>query len=123
MILKDIELGDGAPEPYAYFSDFTFGKEGDTVMVNGAIHPISSIHPGQVQRWRVVNASTARFYKLSLAGHVLHVVGTDGGLLDKPYAQSTVLLAPGERVDLLVKATDDPAATSCCRCLTREWGR
>ena len=107
LILKDIEMSGGAPEPYAYFVDYTFGKEGDTVMVNGAVHPIVSIRPGQVQRWRVVNASTARFYKLSLSGHALHVVGSDGGLLDKPYAQSTVLLAPGERVDLLVKASDD----------------
>ena len=33
------------------------------------------------------------------------MVGTDGGLLDKPYPQSSMLLAPGERLDLLVKAS------------------
>jgi FtsP/CotA-like multicopper oxidase with cupredoxin domain len=32
------------------------------------------------------------------------VIGT-GGLLNKPYAQSTILLAPGERIDVLVKAS------------------
>jgi len=41
-------------------------------------------------------------------GHALQVVGVDGGLLDKPYAQSAVLIAPGERVDLLVKASAAP---------------
>jgi FtsP/CotA-like multicopper oxidase with cupredoxin domain len=56
-----------------------------------------------VQRWRVVNASNARFYHLSLEGHTMQVIGTEGGLLDKPYAHSKVLLSPGERVDLLVK--------------------
>jgi len=104
MVLKDIEFSGDAPEPYGS-SDFMMGKEGNTVMVNGAVNPLLAIRPGQVQRWRIVNASTARFYKLSLDGHPLHVVGVDGGLLDKPYAQSTVLLAPGERADVLVKAS------------------
>jgi FtsP/CotA-like multicopper oxidase with cupredoxin domain len=85
--------------------DYMHGLEGTTIMVNGQVNPVLSIRPGQVQRWRVLNASNARFYKLSLEGHSLYVVGTDGGLLDKPYQQSYVLLAPGERVDLLVKAS------------------
>ena len=104
LVLKDIAFDDGEPAPYSS-SNFMMGKEGNTVMVNGAVNPVLSMRPGQVQRWRIVNASTARFYKLSLAGHSLQIVGVDGGLLDKPYAQSTVLMAPGERVDLLVKAS------------------
>jgi len=108
LVLKDIELSGTEPEPYLSLHDYVMGKEGDIVMVNGAVHPVLSMRPGQVQRWRVVNASTARFYKLSLAGHSLYVVGTDGGLLDKPYAQPTLLLAPGERVDLLVRASMTP---------------
>jgi len=75
------------------------------MMVNGKVNPVLAMRPGQVQRWKIVNASNARFYKLNLASHNLNVVGTDGGLLDKPYAQSTVLLSPGERVDVLVKAS------------------
>jgi FtsP/CotA-like multicopper oxidase with cupredoxin domain len=104
LLLKDIAFDGDEPSAYSA-SDFTMGNEGDTVMVNGAVNPVLSMRPGQVQRWRIVNASNARFYKLSLDAHVLHVVGVDGGLLDKPYAQSTFLLSPGERVDLLVKAS------------------
>ncbi len=44
-------------------------------------------------------------YKLSLESHNLQVIGTDGGLLDKPYPRSGVLLSPGERIDMLVKGT------------------
>ncbi len=58
-----------------------------------------------MQRWRILNASNARFYKLSLESHNLHLIGTDGGLLDKPYPRSEILLSPGERVDVLVKGT------------------
>jgi FtsP/CotA-like multicopper oxidase with cupredoxin domain len=32
------------------------------------------------------------------------VIGTDSGLLDQPYPMQSLLLSPGERVDLLVKA-------------------
>ena len=106
VVLKDIDFEANEPAPYSSF-DFMMGKEGDTVTVNGVVNPVLSIRPGQVQRWRIVNASTARFYKLSLDGHALCVIGVDGGLLDKPYVQSTVLLAPGERVDVLVKASDE----------------
>ena len=108
MILKDITLSGADPEPYTSTMDYMHGKEGNTVMVNGQVNPVLSIRPGQVQRWRILNASNARFYKLSLEGHALYVVGTEGGLLDKPYPQSPILLSPGERVDVLVKASQKP---------------
>ena len=104
MVLKDISLSGGAPAAHSD-SDFMNGKEGNTMMVNGQVNPVLTMRPGQVQRWKIVNASNARFYKLSLSNHSLNVVGTDGGLLNKPYAQSTVLLSPGERIDVLVKAS------------------
>ncbi len=103
LVLKDIQLSGSEPQPYSIM-DYTSGKEGNTVMVNGQVNPVLPISPGELQRWRIVNASTARFYRLSLENHTMYLVGTDGGLLDKPYPVATVLLAPGERIDLLVKA-------------------
>lgn len=105
LVLKDISISGGAPAPYTSTMEYTQGKEGDTVMVNGQVNPVLTAKPGQVQRWRILNASQARFYKLSLASHTLQVVGTDGGLLDKAYPQSYILLSPGERVDVLVKVS------------------
>lgn len=104
MILKDITLSGSAPTPYTSMMDYMQGKEGNIVMVNGQVNPSLSIRPGQVQRWQIVNASNARFYHLSLENHSMYLVGTDGGLLDKPYRISSLLLAPGERADILVKA-------------------
>lgn len=105
LMLKDIRLAGSKPAPLAELSDYRNGMEGDTVMVNGQINPVLNLRPRQVQRWRIVNASNARFYKLALERHVLRVIGTDGGLLDKPYPMDSLLLAPGERVDVLVKAS------------------
>ena len=104
MVIKDITLSGTEPAPYTSLMDYTHGKEGDMVMVNGQVNPVLSIRPGQVQRWRIVNACNARFCKISLEGHSLSVIGTEGGLLDKPYPVSSILLSPGERLDVLVKA-------------------
>jgi FtsP/CotA-like multicopper oxidase with cupredoxin domain len=104
MVLKDISLSGSAPAAYT-MDDYMNGKEGNVMMVNGKVNPVLTMKPGQVQRWKIVNASNARFYKLSLGSHTLQVIGTDGGLLNKPYPQSTILLAPGERIDVMVKAS------------------
>jgi FtsP/CotA-like multicopper oxidase with cupredoxin domain len=105
LVLKDVALSGSAPAPYSMMSEYMHGKEGGVVTVNGQLNPVLGIRPGQVQRWRILNASNARFYRLSLQGHSLHVVGTDGGLLDKPYPVPEILLSPGERVDVLVRAS------------------
>jgi FtsP/CotA-like multicopper oxidase with cupredoxin domain len=105
LVLKDITLGDGEPAPYTMLGEYMHGKEGDLVMVNAQVNPYLPARPGEVVRLRVLNTSNARFYRLSLQGHALHLAGTDGGLLDKPYATSEILLSPGERIDVLVKAS------------------
>ncbi|MFZ2196189.1 MAG: multicopper oxidase domain-containing protein, partial [Thermodesulfovibrionales bacterium] len=105
MMLKDITLSGSEPAPHTSMMQYMHGLEGDTVMVNGQVNPRLYIKAGQVQRWRIVNSCTARFFRLSLSNHSMYLVGTEGGLLDKPYAVSEVLLSPGERVDLLIKAS------------------
>lgn len=107
LLLKDITISGSEPEAHT-MQDYIDGKEGEVVMVNGLENPVLSIKPGQVQRWRIVNASTARYYNLHLEGHSLYLIGTDGGLLDKPYPISRLLLTPGERIDLLVHADKGP---------------
>ncbi|MGE5699708.1 MAG: multicopper oxidase family protein [Deltaproteobacteria bacterium] len=104
MMLKDITLSGAEPAPHTSMMQYMHGMEGNTVMVNGTVNPRLSIKAGQVQRWRIVNSCTARFFRLSLSSHTMYLVGTEGGLLDKPYAVSELLLSPGERVDVLVKA-------------------
>jgi FtsP/CotA-like multicopper oxidase with cupredoxin domain len=101
--IKDISFTDSKVDAYT-LDDYVDGKEGNIVTVNGLINPVLNIEPGQVQRWMVINGSTARFYKLSLEDHTMYLVGTDGGLLDKPYPLTEILMSPGERVDLLIKA-------------------
>ncbi|WP_245529818.1 multicopper oxidase family protein [Anaeromyxobacter dehalogenans] len=103
LVLKDVTVSNGAPAPYTMLSEYMRGREGNVVTVNGQVNPYLAVTAGEVRRLRILNVSNARFYRLSLQGHPFHVVGADGGLLDRPTAaRSELLMAPGERVDLLV---------------------
>lgn len=95
MIIKDITLSGSAPEPYTSMMDYMHGKEGDTVMVNGQVNPLLNIRPGQVQRWRIVNACNARFLKLGLEGHTLQIIATEGGAAGQALSRELDTALPG----------------------------
>jgi FtsP/CotA-like multicopper oxidase with cupredoxin domain len=97
--------------------DFENGREGDVIFVTGVVNPTVSIRAGEVQRWRFINASGARVYRLGLQGHRLLHVGSDGGLFEKPVELEDMILANGERVELLVRATGDPGSIALLQAL------
>lgn len=78
------------------------GRQGRTRLVNGMIEPELKMAAGQVQRWRLVNAASARYVRLSIGGRPFKLLGTDGGLLEAPVEAVEVLVTPGDRVDLAV---------------------
>ena len=74
----------------------------DTVLVNGKLTPFLEVEP-RPYRFRVVNASNARFYYLQLSnGTALQQIGSDQGLLPKPVSKQIIMLAPAERADVVV---------------------
>jgi FtsP/CotA-like multicopper oxidase with cupredoxin domain len=81
------------------------GREGDLVLVNGQHQPVIAAAPGAVQRWRVINGCTSRVIALHLEGHQLTQIALDGGYLPAPVNRDQVLLAPGNRTDLLIRPT------------------
>ena len=76
------------------------GFLGDRILVNGKPDfnlPLAT----RAYRLRLLNGSNSRIYKLAWQdGSPLTVVGTDGGLLEKPIRRSYVMLGPGERIEL-----------------------
>jgi len=70
-----------------------------------------------VQRWRVINASAARIYRLALQGHDFLHVGSDGGLFERPVAVREIVLGVGERAELLVRGTGAPGSRSVLQTL------
>ncbi|MDQ3846105.1 MAG: multicopper oxidase domain-containing protein, partial [Bacteroidota bacterium] len=54
------------------------GREGDTLLVNGKEESIINMYAGQIERWRIINASSARYVRLQLSGKAFKIIGTDG---------------------------------------------
>jgi spore coat protein A len=91
---------------------------GDVACVNGVAFPFLEVEPRKY-RFRLVNGSNCRFYRLSLLdrageGLTLHQIGTDAGLLPAPLALPDLLLAPGERADVIVDLPGPRGRSSCC---------
>ena len=78
------------------------GRQGDTLLINGKVDPVVNIHAGQIERWRFINSSSARYFKLHLGGKPFKIIGTDGGLIEKPVLVTEALITPGERIDIVV---------------------
>lgn len=75
---------------------------GDAVLANGKLFPYLEVQP-RLYRFRLVNASNARFFQLTLSGgQPLHLIGTDQGFVPAPTPLQTLVLAPAERADVLV---------------------
>lgn len=54
-------------------------------------------------RFRLLNGSNERVYHLSLStGMPFWVIGSDSGYLEHPACLTSLLIAPGERYDILV---------------------
>ena len=84
-------------------ADLMNGREGDHVLVNGTKQPVLTLPPGSSRRFRIYNATNGRFLRLSLDGHTMALVGTDGGLIGAPIkGLKELLLAPAERAEIVV---------------------
>ncbi len=77
------------------------GREGNSLLINGKEKPVINVHAGQMERWRFINASSARYFLLHLSGKSFKIIGSDGGLLEYPREVTEILMTPGERVDII----------------------
>jgi FtsP/CotA-like multicopper oxidase with cupredoxin domain len=99
----------GVTEPYMN------GVLGDVILVNGAPWPVTDVQRLRY-RFRILNASNARRYRLVLdppppGGGGLVQIGSDGGLLDRPRTHDAIELASAERFDVVIDFARYPAGT------------
>ena len=83
-------------------NDVMTGYMGQYITVNGVHAPYKGVKT-TTYRFRVLNGSNSRIYNLGFSNGVsFKVIGSDGGLLETAETVSTLLLAPGERADILI---------------------
>lgn len=86
--------------------DEMLGRQGNVLLVNGQKGREIEISAGSRERWRFVNSANGRYFNLRLPGVKFRVIGWDGGLVPEPYEVETLLVAPGERYEVLVEVPD-----------------
>ncbi len=102
LLITDTTLGTGGPaatDP----ATRTVGRQGELLLLNGQHQPVIPAASGDLQRWRLINATTSRTLNLHLDAHPLTRIAFDGITLPTATGVDTVRLAPGNRADVLVR--------------------
>jgi blue copper oxidase len=106
LVLQDRDVGSAGelryePAPMDWFH----GSYSSTVLVNLTPKALLSAEP-KWYRFRVLNGSNARIYRLGIEANnrlvTFQVTGVDAGLLERPVSVKEAFVAPGERVDIMV---------------------
>jgi FtsP/CotA-like multicopper oxidase with cupredoxin domain len=117
LVLSDISLEDDgsllSPEG-AGVAAKVFGLEGNHLLVNGREGLKLSARAGVPQRWRIVNAAKSRYFELlagepgTSVGMEFTVIGGDGGLQEYAEERDALVVAPGERIDVIIVPRGTP---------------
>ncbi|HCA85055.1 MAG TPA: copper oxidase [Streptomyces sp.] len=104
LIVQDVAF-DGDSFDHGHRSMSGIGFLGDRTMVNGTPGPYQEVRDEAV-RLRLLNASSARGYAFGFDdGRDFALVGTDGGLLERPARLDRLKLSPGERAEIVLRMT------------------
>lgn len=81
------------------------------MMVNGTIDPYKEVG-AEIIRLRLLNGSSQRSFNLGLSNNAnFTVIGSDGGLLSAPVQVNRLIIAPGERYEVLLDFTSSQGDT------------
>jgi FtsP/CotA-like multicopper oxidase with cupredoxin domain len=101
LVLDDVELEHGGRiKPPGGWIESHDGREGSIRLVNGRQEPEIAMAAGQIERWRFVNAASARYVRLSVGGRPFRIIGTGGGLIRSPVTATEALLTAASRIEL-----------------------
>jgi FtsP/CotA-like multicopper oxidase with cupredoxin domain len=91
--------------------DMMEGLLGSAAYVNGVRQPYVEVDAA-LYRVRLLGAGSARIFRLALSNErPLTLIGTDGGLLERPVSLPHMDLSTGERADLLLDFSGLPVGT------------
>jgi suppressor of ftsI len=107
VILDDILMDDRGLLPYGRENPThaLSGRTGNVFLVNGEPDYRLAVRRGEVVRFHLTNASSARTYNLSFGGARMKVLGSDVGKFEHEAWVTSVVIAPAERYIVDVQFT------------------
>ncbi len=125
LLMSDMGLNERGeilpPDNGGNFGDL-FGREGSMLLVNGKVRPTLKVRNGKQQRWRIINATRARYYNIRLRNHRFVRLGGDNGLAARSEDVYNLIVTPGERADAVFTPADAPGTTNLLRWVPTERG-
>jgi len=108
LVLQDRSFNqDGSFRYLSTMHDRMAGMMGQVMLVNGTPSAVFKVE-NERTRLRILNGSNARIYNLEFSDRRQFLqIASDGGLLEKPVQLSSLILAPGERAEILVEFSPD----------------
>ena len=99
LMLDDLLLGDDGLTPYGAEAPThaLMGRFGNVMLVNGEPRHDLVVRLGEVVRFYLTNASSARVFNLSFPGTRMKIVASDVGKFEREEMVPSVVLAPAER--------------------------
>jgi suppressor of ftsI len=99
LMLDDLLLGADGPAPHGAESPThaLMGRFGNVMLVNGEPGYRLAARRGEVVRFFLTNAASARTFNVSFPGARMKIVGSDVGKFEREEMVSSVVLAPAER--------------------------
>ena len=116
VILQDREFTDDGQIDFEINTRGT-GDLNPDLTINGSIDPYTVVPAGPV-RLRLLNGSQARVYRLSVDNDTMVKIASDVGFLEAPAPLGELVLAPGDRAEIIVDTSGGPVTL-----LDDEFGR
>lgn len=88
------------------------GRIGNVPTVNGRFRDVVAVRSGERLRLRLINASNARNYSLTLSDLAPHVIAIDGQPVVPYQATHPIIVGAAGRVDLIIDMTGEPGSRS-----------
>ena len=107
LIIQDRRFDNKAEFLYKYsMHDVMMGVKGNIFLVNGVIRPYINVSPKTI-RFRILNGSNSRFYSFEFSDkRGFYQIAGDASFLEKPVEMKSLLLAPGQRAEVIVDLSD-----------------
>lgn len=108
--ITDVRLAPDGSIPNNTMVDVMNGREGEFILINGLHQP--NIKIDGTERIKITNATSSRYLQLELEGFNFVVIGTDGGLLEKPLpATKSLLISPAKRFEVVLVKNNQSQVT------------
>ncbi len=111
LVIQDKRISSNGITYNPSMEEVMAGYMGDSILVNGVYSPYTEVAT-HFYRLRMLNGSNARVYNMALSNNTdMIIIGNDGGLLKTPSSVKEILIAPGERLDVLVNFAGNAIGT------------